>query len=426
MTQSVSSYPQLPDEDSRLAELDSYQILDTPEEQVFSRITELAGRVFEVPIALVSLVAKDRQWFKAKVGLTASETSRDVSFCAHAIESDELLVVPSAVDDPRFKNNSLVTGAPGIRFYAGSPLVTPNGHRLGTLCVIDTIARPELLPEEQCTLDDFAALVMDRLNLRRAEIAQNKLEVALVNRNRELDAALLKEKELTGLQSQFISMVNHEFRTPLSVIDGNAQRVLRRCESVSSDQLKKGMEKTRSSIFRLTGLIESLLDAARVESGGIKFQPEECSPAREISELADTYRKQNSCDRINVDVERLPDCFRMDVGLMRQVFSNLISNALTYTGEATQVWIQGKESVEGGIEVTVRDEGPGIPKAEVGRLFERFYRASTSTGIAGTGIGLFMAETLVGLHGGKIDVLSDESKGSEFTVFLPMLGAASS
>ena len=431
MTQPTSPYPLLPHEDSRLAELDSYEILDTPAEEVFDRITDLASRVFEVPIALVSLVAKDRQWFKAKTGLTASETSRDVSFCAHAIENDELLVVPTAGDDPRFKDNALVAEAPGIQFYAGSPLVTPNGHRLGTLCVIDTIARPELTTEEERTLADFAALVMDRLNLRRAEIAQKKLEAALVDRNKELEiqkarleTALLKEKELTRLQSQFISMVNHEFRTPLSVIDGNAQRVLRRCESLSSDQLKQGMERTRNSIGQLTGLMESLLDAARIETGSIRCQPKPCNPAREIAELANTYQEQSSCHRIHVDVGQLPDRFFMDAGLMRQVFSNLISNAIKYTADETQIWIEGGPNAEGGIDIAVRDEGPGIPESEVKHLFERFYRASTSTGIAGTGIGLFMAETLVGLHGGTIDVQSDESRGSRFTVSLPLHEAA--
>lgn len=411
-------------EESRLAELDSYEILDTPEEQAFDLITELACRVFEVPIALVSLVAKDRLWFKAKTGLAVSEASHDASFCAHAIGSDELLVVPSASDDPRFKDSALVTGAPNIRFYAGSPLVTPNGHRLGTICVIDTIARPKLTPEEERTLGDLAALVMDRLNLRRADIAQKKLRAELVDRNKELDKALLKEKELTALQSQFISMVNHEFRTPLSIIDGNALRVLRRCTSPSSDQLKKGMERTRSSISHLTGLMESMLSAARIEPGSIRFQPEECNPAREISDLVETYREQVPCNRINVDVERLPASFRMDVGLMRQAFSNLLANALKYTAEESKVWIEGNTSVEGGISITVHDEGPGIPEAEVSHLFERFYRASTSTGIAGAGVGLFMAEMLIGLHGGKIDVQSAESGGSMFTVSLPLLKAA--
>jgi GAF domain-containing protein len=124
------------DDDDRLAALRRLLILDTPPEERFDRIVSFAAREFDVPIVLVSLVDEQRQWFKAVVGLDACETARDISFCGHAITSDEVLVVPDALTDPRFADNPLVLGEPLIRFYAGAPLTLPGGARVGTLCLI--------------------------------------------------------------------------------------------------------------------------------------------------------------------------------------------------------------------------------------------------------------------------------------------------
>jgi diguanylate cyclase (GGDEF)-like protein/PAS domain S-box-containing protein len=130
------------DEERRLQALDSYNILDTESEEDFDELAKLAAYICDVPIALVSLVAKDRQWFKAHVGLNICETPRELSFCAHAIRSPkDIMEVPDATQDARFANNPLVTDDPKIRFYAGSPLVTPEGFALGTLCVIDRVPR---------------------------------------------------------------------------------------------------------------------------------------------------------------------------------------------------------------------------------------------------------------------------------------------
>lgn len=120
----------------RLQSLRALLILDTPPEERFDRITSFAAQEFDVPIVLVSLVDGDRQWFKSRVGLEACETPRDISFCGHAILSPDTLVVHDARDDARFADNPLVTGPPHIRFYAGAPLTLPNGHAVGTLCLI--------------------------------------------------------------------------------------------------------------------------------------------------------------------------------------------------------------------------------------------------------------------------------------------------
>ncbi len=155
------------DDQARVEALREYGILDTEAEESFDRVTRLVARVLEVPIALVSLVDVDRQWFKSCVGLDVTQTPRDVAFCTHAIMSDEVFVVPNVLADERFRDNPLVTDGPNIRAYAGAPLLTGHGFRLGTLCAIDT--RPRQFSHSQLdTLRDLAAMVVDELELRRA------------------------------------------------------------------------------------------------------------------------------------------------------------------------------------------------------------------------------------------------------------------
>ena len=158
--------PILADEKRRLHVLWQYEVLDTVPEEVFDDLTELAAHICEAPIALITLVDEKRQWFKSKVGLTVTETSRDVSFCGHAIGQPELFIVADATQDERFAHNPLVTSEPGIRFYAGAPLITPDGHALGTLCVIDKVPR-ELRPDQKNALRVLARHVMTQLELRR-------------------------------------------------------------------------------------------------------------------------------------------------------------------------------------------------------------------------------------------------------------------
>lgn len=158
------------DEDQRLIELRSLGLLDTPPEERFDRITRMAQRLFDVPIALVSLVDEDRQWFKSRQGLEDTETPRAVSFCAHALEGDEVLLVEDALHDDRFADNPLVTDEPNIRFYAGAPISGPDGSVLGTLCVIDRQPR-RLTADERRTLEDLAEMVEDEIAFTRLAIA---------------------------------------------------------------------------------------------------------------------------------------------------------------------------------------------------------------------------------------------------------------
>ena len=160
-----------PNDDKRIETLRSYAVLDTPKEESFDALTRLAARLFGVSIALVSLVDKDRQWFKSSHGLDAEQTPRDQAFCTYAIMENEPLVVLDATLDERFSDNPLVTGAPGIRFYAGAPLISPENFRLGTFCIIDLKPRENFYGFERNHLIDFASTTVDILEMRKRVIA---------------------------------------------------------------------------------------------------------------------------------------------------------------------------------------------------------------------------------------------------------------
>lgn len=154
--------PMPADEDARLAALRELLLLDTPPEERFDRLARLAAEQLDTPIALLTLVDGQRQWFKSRVGVEPTETPREISFCGHAILKNELFVVEDASRDPRFADNPLVTGDPHIRFYAGAPLSAPGGHRIGTLCVIDTVPRT-LGTVERSILDALRRLANETL-----------------------------------------------------------------------------------------------------------------------------------------------------------------------------------------------------------------------------------------------------------------------
>lgn len=191
-------------ETARLAAIRRYDILDTPPEGAFDRVTALAARAFKTPVATVSFVDAERVWIKAGYGLRPDQSlSRSPGLCATAIHRDEVLVLPDTLDDPVARHNPLVTGETGYRFYAGAPLITSDGHRLGTLCVMDV--RPRQVDEDQiATLTDLAAIVMDELELRRSALRTLQAE-------RELRAQLEREKaELEG----FTATLRRTFQPP--------------------------------------------------------------------------------------------------------------------------------------------------------------------------------------------------------------------
>lgn len=208
-------------EDARLAALERYDILDTPREESFDRITRLAKRIFRVPMVTVTLLDGHRQWFKSRQGLAACETPRAPAFCNVAIEREDPLVIHDAAKDPRFADNPLVTGDPHIRFYAGAPIVTPDGHALGALCVIDTVPR-DFDAEQIEMLADLAHIVTDELELRLLA-ATDTLTGALSRRAFRDDAA--RALKLAARHDHPLSLVAFDLDNFKSVNDTHGHGV---------------------------------------------------------------------------------------------------------------------------------------------------------------------------------------------------------
>lgn len=187
-------------EEARIAALDKYAILDTDPEQSFDDLTLLASFVCKTPIALISLVDEDRQWFKSRIGIEPSETSREIAFCSTAILQPDVFVVPDALADDRFRDNPLVVSDPHIRFYAGAPLINEDGFALGTLCVVDRAPR-ELAPDEREALKALSRLVLAQLEFRRNLIL---LKEALTDRTKEEHE---RQQELLHVQETLIRVM---------------------------------------------------------------------------------------------------------------------------------------------------------------------------------------------------------------------------
>jgi len=187
-------------EAGRIAALEKYAILDTDPEQSFDNLALLASFICKTPIALISLVDENRQWFKSRVGLDASETSRDIAFCSTAILQNDVFVVPDALADDRFRDNPLVVSDPHIRFYAGAPLINEDGYALGTLCVVDRAPR-ELAPEQKEALKALSRLVLAQLEFRRNVLL---LKETLTDRTREEHE---RQRELVHVQETLMRVL---------------------------------------------------------------------------------------------------------------------------------------------------------------------------------------------------------------------------
>ncbi len=302
-----------PDEAARLAELRALDLLDTVQEQAYDDLTRLASEVAGVPISLVSLVDEDRQWFKSSVGLDAPETPRDEAFCAHAIlEPGRTLVVEDATKDPRFADNPLVTGGPGIRFYAGTPLVTSRGQALGTLCVIDR--EPGSLDEAQlAALEALGRQVVALVELRRsvqqleaAALLQRAQERQLADYRHELETRVRELAELslrdglTGLLNR--GAVEDRLAEELAAHRRHGRPVAVVMADVDHFKRRNDEHGHAAGDRALRAVAQAMQEALRDEDVAGRFGGEEFVCVLPETDLAGALR---AADRMRLAIERL-------------------------------------------------------------------------------------------------------------------------
>jgi len=234
----------------------------------------------------------------------------------------------------------------------------------------------------------------------------------------ELELALEQEKRLSALQRGFVSMASHEFRTPLAIIDGNAQRLQRRMAKMSPDDIDGSIKKTRTAVKRMTSLIESTLGAAKMEAGKIRISPRSIDVRAILVDCCEQQQELTSSHGVNVDDRDLPDEMIADPGSLTQILTNLLSNAAKYSPEADRIDVRGWQEADE-VVITIRDYGLGIDAHEQEKVFTRFFRAKTSVGIPGTGIGLNLSRMLTIEHGGSLTFSSVKGEGTTFRLRLP-------
>ncbi|HEY1365217.1 MAG TPA: ATP-binding protein [Xanthobacteraceae bacterium] len=268
--------------------------------------------------------------------------------------------------------------------------------------------------------------------MARAALVFRDNAVALIGSQRVLaqQAAMLEEKlaqeqRLAQLQRNFVSMASHEFRTPLTVIDGHARRLVKMKASMAPDEIGERAGKVRAAVLRLTHLIDNLLNSSRLIDGGagLYFTPAPIDVAALLHEVCQLHREMAPGAQIIERLAATPLATVGDPKLLFQVFSNLLSNAVKYSPDARPIEV-GAEIAAEEIVATIIDRGIGIPEQDLDRLFERYHRGSNVSGIVGTGVGLYLVKMVVDLHGGSIEVASREGEGSRFTVRLPITSAA--
>jgi signal transduction histidine kinase len=259
----------------------------------------------------------------------------------------------------------------------------------------------------------------------------NAIELMESQRTLARQAALLaeqlaQEQRLALQQRNFVSMASHEFRTPMTIIDGHARRLIKLKDSISPAEIGERAGKMRSAVLRMTQLIDNLLNSSRLidGGGGQYFHPAEIDVATLLQEVCELHREMVPGARIAERIATAPMRMVGDPKLLFQVFSNLLSNAIKYSPDGGVIAVDAALASDE-VVVTIADHGIGIPAGDLDRLFERYHRGSNVSGIVGTGVGLYLVKMVVDMHGGAVAVESTEGEGARFTIRLPRKPAAS-
>lgn len=382
-------------EAERLNELKNLQILDSPEEQDYDDVVKLASAICNTPMSLVSLIDSQRQWFKARIGIDDPETNRDVAFCAHAILNDELMVVPNAIEDERFFDNPYVINNPNVRFYAGMPLVTRSGFKIGTLCVLDSQPR-ELTDDQKFALKTLGKQVINMLELRL--------------KNQRLS-------KLNSLQNKFLAIISHDVRNPLvsvkSMID------MMDSEMITADDFKELSGKLGEHVSHTVDLLNNLIDWGISQTKGDKLD----LGMVKVSEIIDSeYTRINpvatekKLELINNVGKEDAVVVLADANMLKFIIRNLITNAVKFTAQGS-VSISLDDTAHGWV-LSVKDTGVGMSEERQKKLFnwENRFTTNGTNNEAGSGLGLLMCKEFAEKHLGGIDIHSTEGVGTTFKV----------
>lgn len=387
------------DEGQRIESLLRYEILDTGSEQSYDDLVKLAALLCETPIALVSLVDVDRQWFKARVGLAACETHRDFAFCSHAIHGHDVFVVEDTSKDERFFDNPLVIDDPAIRFYAGAPLITRDGYALGTLCVIDRKPRKLTFVQMQA-LGALSRQVVMQLELR-------------------LNA--IKLRQINESKNKFLTLVSHDLKKPFNAILGFSSALEQRIDHMSQKEIVSASRRIFSSAKTAYDLLTNLLVWSRFELGAIEFRPR-------LIEMADVADHVFRMLKTQADEKHITLSYTGDMALsvfadwkmLCSILQNLIDNAIKFSYSGSTIEVNARVSGDHAL-IHVSDHGVGMDTEELKKLFNIacYHTTEGTDGEKGTGLGILLCKDFIERHKGRIWVESDVNKGTTFSFELP-------
>lgn len=396
-------------EDERMEDLKAYGILDTPVESSFDHITKLASAICQTPIAAVTFLDHDRQWIKSSIGLgDLKETDRKSSFCTFTIQDDSILEVRDATQDDRFKDNPNVTGSAGIRFYAGAPLISPQGHRLGALCVVGP--DPKSLSIEQLeALKILSGQIVELMELRKLnkELAESKKLI-------EDQQQLLINKARLQTIGELAGGVCHQINNPLAIIVGRSMILRSQLKQILPDgsELFKELDIIDQTSQRVSGILKAL----RVYAKDMGQDVTESDLHELIEDTLTLIKPKFKLNDITLKYEKKSDTIlKINKNQISQVLLDLLTNAIEAMEESPvrKVEIDVKDTSKN-VTITVTDTGKGIKREDQFRIFEAFFTTKSRH----FGVGLSNALNFLNQHKGEISLLKREGP-TTFKMVLP-------
>ncbi|WP_125723637.1 GAF domain-containing hybrid sensor histidine kinase/response regulator [Flavobacterium ustbae] len=401
------NYPIPENELQRLAALKRYNILDTLPDDAFDDATRLVSYICGVPIAHISFIDEDRQWFKSEIGIGVSEVPREISFCNYTILDTKIVEINDTHKNETFKDDPNVTGGFNVRFYAGVPLTTPDGYNIGTLCAVDHVVK-ELNDNQRNALSIIAKHVIAQLELG--------------TKNKQLYVQRKIAERAVLARDSFLANMSHEIRTPLNAIIGFTDLL---AQSELNETQHDYIESVQIAGENLLLIVNDILDLSKIESGSLPIESEPFNLKKTLKHVYNLLKVKAQKDvefNLFLDAE-MPDMVIGDQGRLNQILVNLIGNSLKFTseGEVTVSVKKVDETDESySLKFSVKDTGVGIPENKIGTIFERFTQGeeSTTRKFGGTGLGLNIVKQLVELQKGEVHVKSKVNRGSEFFFIL--------